>query len=320
MSRKPRIHFKGGTYHVFSKGNKEEYIFSDEDKDYFLDWLEKGAEEYNVDVYAYCIMGNHYHLLVQTQEDNLSIFMHYIGSAYASHISKKGWKGHVFAGRYKSICVDKEEYLLILSRYIHLNPVRAGIVVRPEDYCWSSYAYYIDETEAPCWLKKEWLCEYFGFDADSKSSYKEFVEADMESPSPYPDDRVVAQAVLGSQEFLEKVKSFLGEKSWPIDAVGSRLLRNDITLEEIYHKVCQHFGLSNLIIGEQNNSKICRRARKLFIYLARSCSPSSNQEIAEMLGDIGHACVSRHFKLMQYELERDVELQETLENAIKKIL
>jgi putative transposase len=319
MTRPLRIHFKGATYHVFSKGNKEEYIFSDEDKDYFLAWLEKGAEEYKVDIYAYCIMGNHYHLLIQTQEDNLSIFMHYLGSAHASHIAKKGWKGHVFAGRYKSICVDKEEYLLILSRYIHLNPVKAAMVEKPEDYRWSSYAYYIDEIKAPRWLKKEWLFEYFGRDADSKVSYKEFVESDMESPSPYPDDRVVAQAVLGNQEFLTKVKKMLGEKSWPIDVVGSRLLRNDITQEEIYYKICEHFGLSNLKIGEQDNKKTCRRARKLFIYSARIFSPSSNQEIAEMLGDIGHSCVSRHFKLIQGELERNAEFRQTMENDIKNI-
>jgi len=320
MVRPIRIEYEGATYHVFSKGNREEYIFDDEDKKYFLTCLEKGAEKYNVDVFAYCIMGNHYHLLIQTREANLSSFMHYLGSSHASHIARKGWRGHVFAGRYKSICVEKEEYLLVLSRYIHLNPVRAGLVERPEDYPWSSYFWYLEESETPSWLKREWLLDYFGNYANARERYRDFVEADLGSPSAFPKNRVFAQAVLGSQEFLRKVQTVLGAENIPCEVVGRKALQCRLTLEEIYKGICERFALDNLKIADQGASEICRRARKLFIYMAREYSPSSNREIAEMIGDIGHSCVSRHFMLMRRELGKNIEFREKIEGEIRKIV
>jgi REP element-mobilizing transposase RayT len=319
MVRPLRVHYEGATYHVFSKGNNDEYIFCEEDKESFLVWLAKGAEIFKVDVYAYCIMGNHYHLLIRTREDNLSLFMHYLGSAYATYMAKKGWKGHVFAGRYKSICVDEEEYLLVLSRYIHLNPVRAAIVERPEEYRWSSYTSYIGETKAPHWLKVERLLEYFGSGADPKSRYREFVESDIEFLSSYPDDNVVGKAVLGSRAFLEKLRTIFLDRGMSTAFLESRIFHEDLVLEEIYHKVCDHYCLVNLKIGEQSDKKTCRIARKIFIYLARSCGYFSNQEIADILGDIGSSCVSRHFMLMQDELECNSEFREEIENEIREI-
>jgi putative transposase len=129
MARPLRIEYEGAVYHIISRGNRGEHIFAeDQDKEYFIETLQTAVEKYKIDLYAFCIMGNHYHLLLTAPQGELGKAMHYIGSAYGSFLRRqKGWVGHVFAGRYKSLCVEKEGYLLELSRYIHLNPVRAGL-------------------------------------------------------------------------------------------------------------------------------------------------------------------------------------------------
>ena len=135
MSRPLRILFEGATYHIFSKGNLDDFILTEKkDKGYFLKLLGEGAEKYVVDIYTYCLMGNHYHLLARTQRANLPTFMHFLLSSYASYLGREGRRGHIFAGRYKAILIDTEEYLLTVSKYIHLNPIKALLVDTPSEY------------------------------------------------------------------------------------------------------------------------------------------------------------------------------------------
>ena len=145
MARPLRIQYSGAFYHITSRGNERRDVFrSKADRERFLFYLATATERYHARIHVYCLMSNHYHLLLETPEGNLSQIMRHINGAYTTYFNTKRKRaGHLFQGRYKAILVEADEYATHLSRYIHLNPVRAGMVSVPEDYTWSSYHYYI---------------------------------------------------------------------------------------------------------------------------------------------------------------------------------
>jgi putative transposase len=321
MTRPIRIQLEAAFYHIISKGNRDEFIFpATEDKDYFLQQLGKGAEKYRVFIYAYCVMGNHYHLLVQTMERNLAEFMHYLGSSYASYCARKDWKGHIFWGRYKSICVDAEEYLLTLSRYIHLNPVEARIVERPQDYRWSSYRYYVRKKSAPSWLERDWLKDYFGpGDEGSRKRYREFVEGKVSEPNDYPHEKVTADSILGDSEFVQGVigKVVGGLKSEEV--TNRKILLKRVTLEQVYNEVCRRYGLGGIRDTNKGVSVAERNARWLFLFCAKRYTPSSNREIGEMIGDMGPHAVSSQHRRICLRLDRDGNFRDMFVKGLEEM-
>jgi REP element-mobilizing transposase RayT len=140
MSRPLRIEYPGATYHITARGNERADIFRDNnDRQKLLEQLQIALQRYAIVIHAYVLMGNHYHLLLETPEGNMSQAMHFINGNYTGYFNHRHRRvGHLFQGRYKGLLVEKESYLLSLSRYIHLNPVRAGIVEYPEEYHWSN--------------------------------------------------------------------------------------------------------------------------------------------------------------------------------------
>ncbi len=145
MARPLRIEYEGAFYHITSRGNdRQDIFFSKVDYEKFKEYLDKSQEKYGYSLHCYILMTNHYHLLIETPNANMSKIMHYINGSYTNYINRKRRKhGHLFQGRYKAILVDRDSYLLELSRYIHLNPVRAGMVEKPENYPYGSYCDYI---------------------------------------------------------------------------------------------------------------------------------------------------------------------------------
>ncbi len=140
MARPLRLQYPGACYHVTSRGNEKKPIFRNQkDREKFLAYLESAVVRYEAIIHVWCLMGNHYHLFLETPTGNLSQIMRHINGAYTTYFDVK-WKrtGHLFQGRYKAILVEADQYATELSRYIHLNPVRAGIVDTPEGYFWSS--------------------------------------------------------------------------------------------------------------------------------------------------------------------------------------
>ncbi len=317
MVRPLRIQFEGATYHILSKGNLDEFIFpEDKDKGYFLKLLGDGADKYRVDVFTYCLMRNHYHLLIRTQEANLPTFMHFLLSSYASYLARKGLKGHIFAGRYKAILVDIEEYLLTVSKYIHLNPVKAALTDKPSDYKWSGYRYYLHSRKVATWLKREWVVDYFGPGfCESLQRYREFVEVDMDKEYPYPHDKVIAQAILGNEEFVKVAIAKHKRSITSGEVTGKKTLLERTSINTIYLEVCRHYGLKNLKRNSCIARENCNNARRLFIYLARNYTRSSNGEIAEMIGDIGHSGVSGSYRRVKSLMEKDKRVEKEIEAA-----
>ncbi len=186
MARQPRIIIEGGIYHVISRGVKQCQIFLEEDDRYdFLRLLAVAKEKYPFTLHNRCLMDNHYHLLIQPQSDTLSKTMHLVNSTYGNRFNKRhGVTGHVLQGRFHSIPVEEDAYLTTVSRYIDLNPVRAGIVSRPEDYAWSSYRSILlgipDSLTDP-----SFVLGYFGKEIGrQRTAYQQFVMDGIQKPEP----------------------------------------------------------------------------------------------------------------------------------------
>ena len=163
MSRPLRLELSGGLYHVTSRGDRREDIYlNDEDRIAWLDILGAVCKRFNWACHAWCQMSNHYHLVLETPEGNLSQGMRQLNGVYTQSVNRAHQRvGHVFQGRYKAILVEKDAYLLELSRYVVLNPVRAGMVKRPEQWAWSSYRAMLGQADRPAWLHTDWILGQF---------------------------------------------------------------------------------------------------------------------------------------------------------------
>ena len=204
MARPLRIEFPGAFYHVTTRGNAQAHIFrNDEERELFLELLAKVVERFAFLCHAYCLMGNHYHLLVETQRGNLSDGLRHLNGVYTQAVNRRqGTSGHLFAGRYKAILVEKEAHLLSLSRYIVLNPVRASLCASAADWRWSSYRASVGEAPAPSFLCVDELLASFGERrGQAQESYRAYVNDGREED---PFDRLRSQIYLGSEEFIAR--------------------------------------------------------------------------------------------------------------------
>lgn len=214
MARPLRIEYPGAMYHLTSRGNARAAIFCDDaDRLEFLGVLGNIVEQYNWCCHSYCLMDNHYHVLVETPDANLSAGMRQLGGIYTQKFNRRhNQVGHVFQGRYKSILVEKHNYLLELCRYIVLNPVRARLVASPADYSWSSYGATAGLTNKVSFLCTDWILSQFGNNRETaQDQYRDFVMAGIGKESPWRNLR--GQSILGGEDFLEKLSPYLEGKS-----------------------------------------------------------------------------------------------------------
>ena len=210
MARQLRLEFPGAIYHVTSRGNAQSPIFiDDEDRVLFQTCLGEVVARYSWLCHAYCLMDNHYHLLIETPDGNLSLGMRQLNGVYTQRFNRRhGRVGHVFQGRFKAIVVDRDSYLLELCRYVVLNPIRAGMVEQIEHYAWSSYPATMGLARCPAWLVTDWVLGQFAKTrVVSRRRYAEFVAEGKGLPSPWPALR--GQALLGSETFVEKMLPYL---------------------------------------------------------------------------------------------------------------
>lgn len=208
MARPLRIQFPGALYHVTSRGDRRENIFlTDHDRYAWLDILAIVCARCRWVIHAYCQMGNHYHLVIETLDANLARGMRDLNGQYTQRFNfHHQLVGHLFQGRYHAILIQRDAYLLELSRYVVLNPVRAGLVPTPEEWPWSSYRLMIDAASAPAWLDTEWLLGQFADQRlDAISRYREFVLDGQGLASPLGDIR--HQLVAGNDEFLRQCRA-----------------------------------------------------------------------------------------------------------------
>lgn len=207
MARPLRLELAGGIYHVTARGDRREDIyFCDADREAWLSSFGDVCRRFNWVCHAWCQMTNHYHIVVETPEANLSRGMRQLNGVYTQQINRTYRRvGHVFQGRYWAILVERDSYLLELARYVVLNPVRAGLVRDPGEWRWSSYRAMIDPVQRSSWLSTEWLLGQFGRSRlEAVDRYRAFVRAGVGLPSIWEGLR--SQIFLGSEAFVEKMK------------------------------------------------------------------------------------------------------------------
>ena len=304
MARPLRIEYPGAFYHVTSRGNEKKDIFrSSQDRRKFLSYLESSVVRYGAIIHVWCLMGNHYHLLIETPAGNLSQIMRHINGAYTTYFNvKRKRAGHLFQGRYKAILIDADSYATELSRYMHLNPVRAGMVERPEEYPWSSYKSYIGKNRVPEWQRTEFILNYFGLNTsgNAKINYMNFVEALLGKKYPSPLEATTASTILGSKKFVQKIsKQHLSERRIDHNVPAGRKLAPRISVDEIIDIVKNELD---------DNGNL---TRKVCIFLCRKHSGARLREIGERFG-ISEAAVSQASRRLELQVMQDQRLKKLL--------
>ena len=203
MARPLRLSFPGAVYHVTSRGNaRHDIVADDRDRSQWLSLLAHVVDRYGWLCHAYCLMDNHYHLVIETPKPNLSIGMRQLNGRYTQAYNRRHEQvGHVFQGRFTAILVEKDAHLRELCRYVVLNPVRAKIVSHPRLWMWSSYRATVGETKAPGWLTRDWILSQFGQrGGPAQARYRTFVAEGRGGPAPW--EQLTGQIYLGSEKFV----------------------------------------------------------------------------------------------------------------------
>jgi REP element-mobilizing transposase RayT len=261
MARQLRIQFEGAVYHVASRGNAQQSIFlDDQDREGFLQVLASVVEKKRLICHVYCLMQNHYHLLIETPEGNLSAGMHQLNGMYTQYFNRRhGRVGHLFQGRYKAILVDKENYLLELCRYVLLNPVKAGAVKNPGQWTWSSYGATVGRTRVPAYLTVEWVLSQFGSEKGKAAvAFRKFVLEGLKRKSPFED--LKGQILLGTEEFIIKVRKYSEAKEPIREIPKAQMYATRPSLEELLPR--------NNIKGAPRDAA-CHQAHVIYGYTLR---------------------------------------------------
>ncbi|OYD16284.1 hypothetical protein CH333_03725 [candidate division WOR-3 bacterium JGI_Cruoil_03_44_89] len=281
MARKPRIEYEGAFYHVITRGNKRVVIFRDNgDRVRFLEKLKEYKTRYNFVLYAYTLMDNHIHLLLETRQTPLSKIMQGLLQSYTQwHNRKYRTVGHLFQGRYKAILCDKDIYLLQLVRYIHLNPIRAGIETSPSHCKWTSHRTYLKGDNKGLVDTDLVLNQFSANKRRAIRLYNKFVNEDLRGDKGEKYYEVRDQRILGDEEFYEEVIQRTGERWDRVDSI----LRNK-TLKEIAAKIEGLTGVTAEQLRGKARDKRVVKARGLFIRASRIYTKARGIDIARFLG------------------------------------
>ena len=271
----------GAFWHVTSRGNERREIFrGDEDRKRFLAILGRVVERFRWRVHAYVLMGNHYHLLIETLEPTLSRGMHYLNGIYTQDFNRRHERiGHLMQGRFKAILIDKESHLLELARYVVLNPVRAGISATAGQWKWSNYRATAGLSPAPAWLQTEWTLEQFSPHREANLRYRAFV-AEGKNSGYVPWEKLVSQIYLGGEEFRRRAQELIsaGKRSRQIPRLQQ--LPSRPQLKDIVGAVSREFGIQELELRRRRHTA----ARLALAYVARHYGAMKLSEFAPALG------------------------------------
>ncbi len=279
MTRPLRLDFPGAVHHVMARGHERGSVFRDDvDRVRWLQLLGLAAGQAHWDVHAYCLMGNHYHLLVETPEAGLSEGLHDLNSRFAQWFNRRHKRrGHLFEGRFRAILVQKDAHLLELARYIVLNPVRAGLARAAGDWRWSSYRATAGLAPCPEWLSVDsTLGQFAGSRRIAQAAYRRFVAEGKGLPSPLDD--VQKQAYLGDAEFLKQVLERLGGERRDDPEIPLRERRPaGPTLEKIRGAVAKEWGVSAEDLSRNRGAE----PKMAAIYLSRRLTRLKVAEVGE---------------------------------------
>jgi putative transposase len=309
MGRPFRVEYAGALYHITSRGNERKRIFLDDgDRKKFLAILEDYHDRYGILIHSYVLMDNHYHLILETPKGNLLKVMHGINGGYTGYFNRKyGRSGHLFQGRYRGIMVDKDSYLIPLSRYVHLNPVRARVAERPGQYRWSSYSGFIGRGKQYRWVEYSWILSQFGSRRlGARGKYREYTEEALRKKVENPLKSLHSQVILGGEEFVKRIRGMVPGKGLSHEITERKRLLEYPQIDEVVKGVAQAFKIDEGVIlakGSRANT-----ARRVALFLAQRYTGLSNGVIGEFFGGIHYSAVSQACGRLREEMISDRRL------------
>jgi REP element-mobilizing transposase RayT len=287
MPRPVRIEYKNAYYHVMNRGRRRRSIFPSAPYSHaFLDTLAEAHERFGLVIHGYCLLGNHYHLLLQTPHGNLGRAMHHINGVYTQRYNRlKRTDGPLFRGRYQAILVDKDSYLLPLSCYIHRNPVETTppLVNSLATYRWSSYATYINHTKEPKWLYREGIYEMLG-QHQKYQGYRTYVEAGVDDEIKEFYDRGHTAAVIGDQAFITWVRE---RKLQEVEdkVMVAQVLPGTLSIARIIRLVADYYKVEAAVLtAVVKGPKKGFLARKVAMYM---CQQLGGYRLAAIMRQFG---------------------------------
>jgi REP element-mobilizing transposase RayT len=316
MPRPLRLTYEGATHHVYARGAARQAIFTeDRDHEHFLELAEVMAGLYRFRVYALVLMPNHFHMVFTTDDGELSALMQRWLTSYSTWFNRKHERsGHVFDSRFKSPIVDKDNYLLEVTRYAHLNPVRAELVKLPEQWKWSTFSHYLKPRNAPKWLDVDFLLSCFSGSSRRERAleHRAFVLDGIGMTEP---PKVIDDLFIGGRGFAEKVKRMLGLATSNSDELPG----DAVPLRRVISAVAERFQIAPELLTQPRNREAAE-ARQAVCYLARKHSDATFQQIAGALGAASHAVALRAYKAAVERAAADPQFGRLLKRAGEDVI
>jgi putative transposase len=317
MSRPLRIEYPGAIYHVTCRGNERKEIFRDNsDRKRFLEILIISQEIYNVEIFSYVLMKNHFHILLKTELGNLGEFMRHFNISYTSYFNRRHRRiGHLYQGRYKSMLIESEKYLSMVSRYIHLNPVRTKVMIKKSgqeklsylmQYKWSSFTGYINKRAMEEFINYEpVLLDYGGINPRGQKEYKKQIYSDITDGLELKD-KIIEQYILGSEKFVDWLKKNLMKRKRDRECPSLGKLQKYKAREAIIHAIEKETGSSIATIKEERGT-----VRQIVMDLLYRFGGLKGREIGNMFG-IDYSTVSVSRKRLRNKIQKDNNLKKFL--------
>ena len=319
MSRPLRIQYPDAWYHLMNRGGRHEDIYVDKG-DYlvFIELLREASEVFNVCVTAYCLMPNHYHLLIQTPDGNLSRFMRHVNGVYTQRFNRRhGHDGPLFRGRYRSILIDQDSYLLELLRYFHRNAFDAGLETSFGLYPWSSHKGYMSNAKKWDWLHKDFILSLFSKDKNTGIRlYKEFVLKETSEAITRVLGKIRVPPILGDDRFMQWAKESFFDKKYDKEIPQSKTLAPSV--EEIRSAICKFYGIDEKALLESKRG-VANEPRKIAIYLSRRLSREGLGAIAKAFNVGAYSSVSSVVNRTGSQLQSDSRLKKSYQKIYSSL-
>lgn len=315
MSRPLRIEFPGAYYHVMNRGRGRQRIFHHrEDYQRFLELLDEACRMWGVRVHAYCLLANHYHLLLETPEGALSRALRHINGLYTQQYNRAHRSdGPLFRGRYKAILVDAEQYLLQAVRYIHRNPVEAKLVRDPERHPWNSHRYYLGKGKGPAGLvTAEVLGRFATRYGRAVERYHAFIREGVDEETRRLYSRGNCPAIWGSEPFRARIRKQLAKRRTDYEIPEGKRQQVRPSLERIEAVVIRRYGIPRQALWRKRRG-YWNEPRNVALYLGRMVGGCRLREMGDRWGQLQYSAVSRMVHSVGARMQRDRRFRHRVE-------
>jgi REP-associated tyrosine transposase len=312
MARPIRIEYPGAVYHVICRGNNRQGIYrDDEDRRRYLEKLSYYCQDKKVDLLAYCLMSNHVHLLLETPQGNLSKMMQAFQTSYTVYFNKRhGRTGHVFEQRYKAMLVEKDNYLLQVSRYIHLNAMSAKLAERAQDYRWCSYGSYLKGRGIPGLKTETVLGQLNGSKTRQLQQYREYVEGGQEERLKNRAPEVRQQIYVGGEEFIEATQ----KRGKALPTTERRY-----SLRRIIKSVSAVTGIGETEMRQRQRAEAIKASREMLCYVARHHGQVRMSELAKLLQVKESSTPSHAVRRAEERLKVEANFRRLLDQVMQEL-